>query len=311
MSILTAVLSSCVWQDMNICDEETHLCFVYDYNLQYIDLFPNEIKDLSVLVFDKEGFLYRVYKDEADTTFPAGYTMKVSLEENEYTFVVWSGLNHDDFITNTFTRSRMYIDDLFVEVICKEEQGKVKRKIPSLWHGKLEKKWDKSTPDTIRLTKNLNTLRIIMKNLDDEGDEIDIHDFDVVLNCANGIYNYGNEPFEEPFDYYPYYKTNHPQTGAIAELNTLRLMAKQKNTLKIIHRETGENILGKDINLNTYFEALRLLQYEDMPLQEYLDRENHYGIIFFYKGFNKDNPSFGGFNVEINGWTIRDQDIEY
>ncbi|MCD8043417.1 MAG: FimB/Mfa2 family fimbrial subunit [Tannerellaceae bacterium] len=304
------LLSSCIWQDMNPCDEDAHLCFVSDYNLQYVDLFPQEVNDLTVFVFDRNETLYQIYRDKVEGYFPSDYEMKISLEEDNYTFVVWSGLS-DDFFTNTLTRTTTYMHDLLVCLKHDDDENIVKRRLPTLWHGKLEKKWDKHSPGTVRLTKNTNTIRIVMKNLDEEGDEIDIRDFDIVLSCSNGIYDYENKPLEELYEYYPYYTANHPETGAIAELNTLRLMAGQKNTLKIIHRETGENILGKEINLNTYFDTLRLLQYEEMPFQEYLDRETHYGVVFFYKGFDQNKPGFINFDIQVNGWNFREQDIEY
>ncbi|MCC8154542.1 MAG: FimB/Mfa2 family fimbrial subunit [Tannerellaceae bacterium] len=273
-------------------------------------IFPQEVKELTVFVFDDEEKLAHIYKDEAVETFPSDYTMDVVLEENDYTFVVWSGL-YDEFYTTPITRSETSINDLVIRLTPDEGDKKVKRRIPSLWHGKLEKKWDKTSPGTIRLIKNTNTIRVVMKNLDEEGDEVDINDFDIILSCSNGIYDSGNEPQGEPYEYYPYYTNNDPQTGAIAELNTLRLMSGQQNILEIIHRETGKNILGKKLNLNTYLDALRLTQYSELELQEYLDRENQYGILFFYKGFDKNNPSFIDFSMQINGWVVREQDIRH
>jgi len=41
-----------------------------------------------------------------------------------------------------------------------------------------------------------------------------------------------------------------------------------------------------DIPLNKYLNALRLQQYADIPLQEYLDRADKHGIILFFKGMD-------------------------
>lgn len=102
-------------------------------------------------------------------------------------------------------------------------------------------------------------------------------------------------------EYTAYHTEDDPETGAIAELNTLRLMTDTENRLVITHKSSGNVIL--DIPLNKYLNALRLQQYADIPLQEYLDRADKHGIILFFKGMD-GNGNYISVDVQINGWLI-------
>ncbi len=107
--------------------------------------------------------------------------------------------------------------------------------------------------------------------------------------------------------YTAYHTEDDPETGAIAELNTLRLMTDTENRLVITHKSSGNVIL--DIPLNKYLNALRLQQYADIPLQEYLDRADKHGIILFFKGMD-GNGNYISVDVQINGWLIRKQEVD-
>jgi hypothetical protein len=54
---------------------------------------------------------------------------------------------------------------------------------------------------------------------------------------------------------------------------------------------------------------LRLQQYSDLPLQEYLDRADKHGIILFFKGMDS-NGNYISVDVQINGWLIRKQEVD-
>ncbi len=124
-----------------------------------------------------------------------------------------------------------------------------------------------------------------MQMLDDSSIHVDDYDFRII--SPNGRYNHENgllgDETDEKVEYTAYHTEDDPETGAIAELNTLRLMTDTENRLVITHKSSGNVIL--DIPLNKYLNALRLQQYADIPLQEYLDRADKHGIILFFKRY--------------------------
>ena len=162
---------------------------------------------------------------------------------------------------------------------------------------------------TVSLLKNTKKFRIIMQMLDDSSIHVDDYDFRII--SPNGRYNHENgllgDETDEKVEYTAYHTEDDPETGAIAELNTLRLMTDTENRLVITHKSSGNVIL--DIPLNKYLNALRLQQYADIPLQEYLDRADKHGIILFFKGMD-GNGNYISVDVQINGWLIRKQEVD-
>ena len=148
-----------------------------------------------------------------------------------------------------------------------------------------------------------------MQMLDDSSIHVDDYDFRII--SPNGRYNHENgfwgDETDEKVEYTAYHTEDDPETGAIAELNTLRLMTDTENRLVITHKSSGNVIL--DIPLNKYLNALRLQQYADIPLQEYLDRADKHGIILFFKGMD-GNGNYISVDVQINGWLIRKQEVD-
>ena len=140
---------------------------------------------------------------------------------------------------------------------------------------------------------------------------IDVDDYDIRIVSPNGRYDHENgllgDETDEKVEYTTYHTENDSETGAIAELNTLRLLTDKENRLVITHKPSGNVIL--DISLNKYLNALRLQQYSDLPLQEYLDRADKHGIILFFKGMDS-NGNYISVDVQINGWLIRKQEVD-
>ena len=90
---------------------------------------------------------------------------------------------------------------------------------------------------------------------------------------------------------------------AVAELSTGRLMADSDVRLTISNRQTGETVLS--IPLIDYLELCKTVANYDMPLQEYLDREDTYTMTFFLD----TNNAWINTQVIINNWIVRYNDI--
>lgn len=67
--------------------------------------------------------------------------------------------------------------------------------------------------------------------------------------------------------------------AAVAEISVGRLLKTQKPELRIVDQQTNKNLLANG-SLIGYLSLLQPSQL-NMPLEEYLDREDNFGMIFF------------------------------
>ncbi|MFR9165509.1 MAG: FimB/Mfa2 family fimbrial subunit [Dysgonomonas sp.] len=278
--------------------------FVYDYNIVREDLFSDQVTKINLYVFDENGVFIEAIKDEGG--FPRNYRIPFSMDKGRCHFITWAGLYDDSYQETELIPGKSKYSDLIVNVIS--EDGVVDKKLKPLWYG-ARKDVDFNSNglqiENISLVKDTKIFRIVMQNVGD-GDTIDINDFDITISAANGRYDFYNAPFGESITYKPYFTMNDPETGAVAEMNTLRLMSNVDNRLVIRNKKTGEDFLN--IQLNKYLNALKLEKYAEMSLQEYLDREDNFSIIFFFKGY--DGNGYTSFDIQINEWFSREQIVE-
>ena len=83
------------------------------------------------------------------------------------------------------------------------------------------------------------------------------------------------------------------------------LYLEKKPELNITNTETGEQLI-KNLDMIKYLNMLKQEHYKDMELQEYLDREDRYSMIFFVD----ENMALIKSVIQINGWVIQLNDFE-
>lgn len=93
----------------------------------------------------------------------------------------------------------------------------------------------------------------------------------------------------------------------VSELNVGRLMEDKTPQLLIRNTVTNETLFKCD-NLIDYLELLQLEKYKERnyTLQEYLDREDNYGIIIFVD----ENLALINTVIDVNDWIIHINEIE-
>lgn len=309
--------SSCVRDGDDPCPN--YLRIVYDYNMEYVDLFHRQVTFLSIFMFDAQtGVLVREIKEEQHP-FPEKFTIDVPKEwfGHQYDIVVWAGLHPDSYEFPTLVPGTSTITDFQLKVKDYENQLVNRNtELESLWHGRLSgiefTEMEEKTY-TVSLVKDTKKFRLVLQTLD-EDETLNASDFDIRILSSGGWYNNENtvlDPTDREINFLPYYTATDPETGIVAEMNSLRLMNDGRaNMLRITNKHTGESIF--DISLIKYLNALRLLQYSNMKLQEYLDREDSYYILIFLKkdGGGTTDGSWLAVQIEINDWIIRFQEIE-
>ena len=176
----------------------------------------------------------------------------------------------------------------------------------------------------VSLVKNTNNIRIVVAQVNQHPDQpvtraLKKENLKYTIYDENGYMNYDNSLLPDnmltykPFATEQEYITSRAFTqdtdseypAAIAELSVGRLMKDKKPELNITNTETGEQLI-KNLDMIKYLNMLKQEHYKDMELQEYLDREDRYSMIFFVD----ENMALIKSVIQINGWVIQLNDFE-
>ena len=322
-------LASChtVWDDDDCpVDIEYRVKFKYDYNMLFTDAFATQVQSVTLYAFDEQGKLVLQQSEQGEALSRDDYTMKLDLTPGNYRLVAWAGLAEGDaFEVPVMDEGVSVQEDLtcrinrYQRTLHGEEIDSVGY-LHSLWHGIADTQLLQSRAEvntqlvTVPLMKNTNTFRIILQQMA-EG-QMDASAFEFAITDENGMMTHENRVVEGDgvLTYMPYHQvqgstvvegeaSEEQLNMVVAELTTGRLMADAGTRLTISNRETGKTVLS--IPLIDYLELCKTVANYDMPLQEYLDREDTYNMTFF---LDSDNAWINT-QIIINDWIVRYNDI--
>lgn len=341
LTVLAGAMASCdsvLDFEEGDCSIEYRVKFKYDYNIDRVDAFAQEVKSVTLYAFDDNGNFVYQKTDQGTPLEDGNYSMKLDIEPGNYHLVAWAGLDNQSFAVPLMTTDSK-IDDLTVLTLRNKtsqtradgEEGQyiVKEKLSDLWHGEVTQqaftRSGRQNIITVPLVKNTNTIRIVIAQVNTNPDKpvtraINKDRFSYALYDDNGWMNYDNTLLKDNLlTYLPYVTENSEITtralsadgqteseypAAVAEISVARLLETQKPQLKIIDQETGKSLLGNG-SLIGYLSLLKPSQLQ-MPLQEYLDREDNYGMIFFVD----ENLTLLKSVIQINDWVVQINDFE-
>lgn len=328
------------------CSIEYRVKFKYDYNMagdgKGVDAFAKEVKRVALYAFDENGiFVYQKAEDGEERLSAGDYSMQVDIEPGNYELVTWAGLDDQSFAIPILTPGVSTLEDLTVltrrnidETRATGEEGKyvVRRNLPSLFHGRIEKQaFTRARQDvvtTISLVKNTNNIRIVIAQVNQNPDKpvtraINKDKFSYAIYDDNGYMNYDNTLLEDNLlTYLPFVtensdiksralstdqQTESEYPAAIAEISVARLLETQSPRLEIIDTETGKNLLPSKYSLIDYLKLLKEQNFINMPVSEYLDRESNFAMIFFVD----ENLTLMKSVVEINKWVVNINEFDF
>lgn len=312
--ILAVGLVSCnlVWQDHVECPTGVRLKFVYDRNMEFANAFHSKVHCVSVLVFDAEGNYITTFEEKGDTLKNEAYRMEIELEKGDYTFVAYGGLTCDDRSFNipvmTPTRSVSHISGLYAEM---EHDDFVSDDLKhDFFHGIHSVTVSENTyqEEVISLTKNTNSIRIILQQAN--GEPLSAEDFIFTITDDNSYLDEENNVVPKGDVTYMPWSTGDmvvgtvedgdtPATVAYAEFSTSRLTVGTSPKLLVGNAGTGEEVIN--IPLNNYLALYKSDRHSEMSMQEYLDRENEWAIVFFLD----DGLRWLSTRIVVNDWVVR------
>lgn len=303
------MMTSCSWvkDDIDDCPFGFWLKLHYTYNILDVDAAPKYVTDAHVYVYDAEGnYIKRIIVTQ-DMLISNNYRVRVEgLEEGDYQFVVWSGMGSNLYSVSGDTQSigdfRLSIAD--VTAPCDYQ-------LPSLFYGYLPAvHYDDSYAEySVGLMKNTNQLACLVVSVDNQL-TLSPTDYSMKIVASNGVMNALNLPVATmKTTYEPYVNEsvsiNDPDYGTLNGikfgLSTLRLMDSKDCRIIFERKSTGQHLF--DISLSEYMGMIGSLYTNSgrvLPVQEYLDRQDFYTVIFFLSG---DVGML--MQLQVNNWRLR------
>lgn len=344
-TVLAGAMASCdsiLDYEKGDCSIEYRVKFKYDYNIKEVDAFAQEVKTVTLYAFNTDGTFVNQKTEQGDRLATGDYTMAIDLTPGDYDMITWAGLDDQSFAVPLLTPGVSKLQDLTVltrrnidNTRTGGEEGEyiVQRNLPSLFHGRVERVTLSDKPaatraiqklvTTVPLIKNTNNIRVVIAQVNQNPGQpvtraINKDRFSYAIYDDNGYMNYDNSLLEDNLlTYLPFVTENSSiktrayadkpteYPAAIAEISVARLLETQTPQLNIVDKETGKQLLPAN-SLISYLALLKEQGFIDMPLQEYLDREDSFGMIFFVD----ENLTMLKSVMQINDWIVHLKEIE-
>lgn len=201
VSLLT--LTDCngmgVYDDLEECPRGVIMRFVFDYNLEYANSFPNQVDCLSVYLFDSEGNLIERRTETTEVLRDEDWRMTFDLPAGDYQVVAYGGMECDlaSFSHTKSVEDIHTISDLEVlmhEEHIGEESGRPANRLHDLYHGihtftvNAGTDYDKTT---VPLVRDTNNIRIVLQHIDHS--PVNDKDFRFEIVDDNVKFNYNND----------------------------------------------------------------------------------------------------------------------
>ena len=241
-----------------------------------------------------------------DGTLGSITVVNTGLPEGDYQFVVWSGISNSQYAVSG-DNSTM---DAF-RLSLAGSSTTVTNRLPDVYYGILSTVHydDAYAVHDVWMMKDTNQLTCLFVPL--SGDvAVNPADYDVKVVSANGTMNVMNKPVSAtPITYLPFERNsvtvNDSEYGELHgigfSLTTLRLMADLDSRLVFQKADTGETIFNISLPeyigmIGSYYTNLG----RSLTLQEYLDRQDFYHIVFF---LSEDFSTL--IRLDVNSWRLR------
>ncbi len=315
--VFPLVLLSCddlIYEDITPCKEGVSLRFIYDYNMEYIDKFPQEVDCIKLLVYDSEGNFITSKEDSLINTTSEGYLLTLDLPAKDYYLIAYGGISCEkaSFKIVADHEEGSKIEDLKTSVNSSLELTSA-NVLHNFYYGASQVSVIEDSQDyalqTIYMKKNCNYISIALT-----GEDIS-DDYDVSILIDDGLFDYQNNLLENaqitylPFNKETYFTPDdylNKQNSFLFEFSLSKLEA-LRNAQLIVTSKT-QNIRVIDINIIDLLEALRNAQFSWLTLEEYLEREDSWTLEFpLVKEDNMDR--WLGTSIIINSWVLRINNI--
>lgn len=310
ISILFVLLTTaCTWvkDDPEVCPYGFWLNLQYTYNLLDVDAGQKYLKEVSVFVYDADGnFVTRIDVPQSSLKANNYRVLVEGIPEGDYQFVVWSGASDNHY---AISGDRNIID--MFRLTLADQASEYSIQLPDLYYGTLPVVHfdDNYASHNVRMMKDNNQLScLIVPMIQDV--VMDPDDYVMKIVSDNGTMDAYNKlvPVKD-ITYLPFVQDtvvindqNYGELHGIKfGITTLRLMEKTDCRLILEKKATGHQIFNV-----SFPESLGMIGSlytklgEPLTVQEYLDRQDFFTLVFFLSG---DLEQL--IQLQVNSWRLR------
>jgi len=303
-------ITSCTWlkDDKDDCPYGYWLQLRYTYNMLDVDAAPKFVTDAYVYVYDKDGnFVKRIVATQ-DVLKVNNYRVQIDgLSEGDYQFVVWSGIGNSQYAMSSDSKT---LDEFRLALAGAPKTSD--KELSGLYHGYLSTVHysDTYTVHEVDLMKNTNQLACLVVSVDSDTELPEATDYSMEVIADNGTMNaYNKLVSDDLISYKPFEQgpvtIEEPEygelNGIMFNISTLRLMSDRDCRIILTKKSTGETIFN--ISFPEFIGMLGTLYTNlgrELTVQEYLDRQDFYTIVFFLSADFKQL-----LQLQVNSWRLR------
>lgn len=302
-------MTSCTWvkDDVDDCPYGFWLRLHYTYNILDVEAVQKYVKDADAYIYDADGnYVKRIHATQSELT-ANDYRVRVEgLPEGDYQFVVWSGMGNNQYAVAGDTQA---MDDFRLSLAgAGTHYAGV---LPDLYYGYQTTVHYKDAYAVydVEQMKNTNQLSYLVVSVSDQN-ELDADEYSMKVVAANATMDAFNRLVPGPVTTYepceqgpvtiddPNYGEMH---GLRFNMMTLRLMSDSDCRLILENKRTNQALF--DISFPEYVGMIGTLYTSigrPLTVQEYLDRQDFYTIVFFLSD-NLDQL----IQLQVNSWRLR------
>ncbi|MCD7915024.1 MAG: FimB/Mfa2 family fimbrial subunit [Tannerellaceae bacterium] len=242
LSILS-FFSACVKEDTKKCISASTGIHIHFYSLspcQTDTVYPVDMTDLIVSVFDNEGILVAYHKDTS-VEWQQEYIQKIEVPGGLYTVIAWSGLQSESFHLQEPVIGQTTKSDLLFRL---KRTGTTAYSIAGekIWYGESPAVYIPENKGSEPMFEEVSVnMQEITNRLTISVEGLNTDDVEMLIESANGSMNMdGTVAEDEIITYQPQYVTN--STFLEACFTTLTLTTGQTHTLIIRNKTQGTEL---------------------------------------------------------------------
>lgn len=301
-SLCSILLAGCSWVNDNYdhCPTGTWIQLSYTYNMLYSEAVSTQVSNASVLVMDKEGNC--VAQETADSVALEENHYRIRLPElpaGDYDILVWAGLN-DSHYQLAGTEVTLRLD------------GEVQEEaLDGLFFGRSESVTIDGAYRVIdvSLVKDTKLITTTLQLLSQQVG-LDAEDFRLEICASNRTIDGYNTP-SGTVSYAPF-QHRAAQLDSLhvvqSGFHVLRLTVGDGARMRLVHVPTGSQVF--DIPLTEYLVLAGMTDFLEMGEQEYLDREDHFNLLFFLNETQLPERPYTCAVLQIRSWVLRLNETE-
>lgn len=313
-----AGLASCsaVYEDLDACPQGADIVLSYSQNLLGADAYSSAVHCADLHLYNDAGNYIGSYPVN-------GNRLSLDLAPGNYHAIVYGGMGCEDasFAYNDAMEGEHHYNQLTTNLT-----GRRGFATPAETFDKLHPQFHAAGDFTVEATdterrvtnldmaKNTNNIRIVLQHSD--GSSIDVNKFKFYITADNSTMDHANNVVRQGSDvtYRPWIKDTMmagfmtdgtPVETAFAEITTARLSDDYSDVLHV-ELQDGTSVINTPIA--KYLELIKKYELADVPLQEYLNRQDSWTLLFM---LNPVTELPFGIQLKVNDWVVVMNEFEF